>query len=84
MDVRPDARYGLAIFDVDDLLGHNGELPGFQRFMGYNPDKQQMVIVLTNLDLSTHCAPAVTPGGSPDCSPTADTLSNVIIKQVFH
>lgn len=78
-----NASYGLAIFDVSGFLGHNGALPGFQSFMGYRPDKDATVIVLTNLDQSASCAPPSSTGGSPNCSEPADALAKVIIKQVF-
>ena len=83
VEVAPNMRYGLAIFDVDDFLGHNGALPGFQSFMGYRPEQNQMVIVLTNLDEAAHCSPPANPGGQPTCPATADTLSKVITKDVF-
>jgi D-alanyl-D-alanine carboxypeptidase len=42
-------KYGLGIVDVDGFIGHNGQIPGFQSYIGYQPDKRAMVIVLTNL-----------------------------------
>lgn len=75
--------YGLAIFDVQGFLGHNGALPGFQSFMGYRPGQAAMVIVLTNLDQATTCTPASNPGEPPTCSQTADALTQTIIKTVF-
>ncbi len=41
--------YGLGIMDFDGFLGHNGGIPGFQSWMGYQPGKHATVIVLTNL-----------------------------------
>jgi D-alanyl-D-alanine carboxypeptidase len=58
--------YGLGIADFGGMIGHNGGLPGFQSFMGYLPEKQATIVVLTNLD------PA------PDGSEPADALEMVI------
>ncbi|CCF85684.1 serine hydrolase domain-containing protein [Nitrolancea hollandica] len=41
--------YGLGIMDFDGFRGHNGGIPGFQSWMGYQPGKHATVIVLTNL-----------------------------------
>ncbi len=40
--------YGLGIVDFDGFLGHDGGLPSFQSWMGYQPDKHATVIELTN------------------------------------
>jgi len=58
--------YGLGIADFGGMIGHDGGLPGFQSFMGYLPQKQATIVVLTNLD------PA------PDGSEPADALEMVI------
>jgi D-alanyl-D-alanine carboxypeptidase len=80
----PTAKYGLAIFDVEGFLGHNGSLPGFQSFMGYMPSKDATIIVLTNLDKSSTCTPSTTaPGQPPTCPETADSLARVIIGDLF-
>jgi D-alanyl-D-alanine carboxypeptidase len=63
--------YGLAIADIDGFLGHNGDLPGFQSFMGYSPAKDATIIVLTNLYLA------------PDCTGPADDIARLIITQLF-
>lgn len=41
-------RYGLAVADFDGFIGHNGGLPGYQSFAGYQPEKHETVVVLTN------------------------------------
>lgn len=41
-------RYALGIADFDGLVGHNGALPGFESFMGYEPNQRITIIVLTN------------------------------------
>jgi hypothetical protein len=55
--------------DADEC--HNGGLPGFQSFMGYQPQKGATIIVLTNLQTA------------PDGSGTADDLEKVIQKELF-
>jgi D-alanyl-D-alanine carboxypeptidase len=41
--------YGLALAKVGPMLGHTGELPGFQSFMGYDAKRDIVVIVWTTL-----------------------------------
>ncbi len=41
--------YGWALAKFGPLYGHDGSLPGFQSFMGYDPENEVTVIVLTNL-----------------------------------
>jgi D-alanyl-D-alanine carboxypeptidase len=41
--------YGYAIADLGRLVGHTGELPGFQSVMGYDPQRKITVIVWTTL-----------------------------------
>ncbi len=41
--------YGLALAKFGPLIGHDGSLPGFQSFMGYDPQRDITVVVLTNL-----------------------------------
>jgi D-alanyl-D-alanine carboxypeptidase len=66
------ARYGLAIFDVQGYLGHNGELPGFQSFMGYDPANRTTVVVLTNL----------TAGPQPERPGPADAIARAIVPRL--
>lgn len=63
-------KYGFAIFDVGGALGHNGELPGYQSFMGYDPRSDTEVIILTNLALTR------------DGKPTADELAKTILARL--
>ena len=49
--------YGLGIVDFDGFLGHDGGLPSFQSWMGYQPDKHATVIVLTNLPTAPDSTP---------------------------
>ncbi len=43
------AGYGWAIAQFGTYYGHDGSLPGFQSFMGYDPQSKTSLIVLTNL-----------------------------------
>jgi D-alanyl-D-alanine carboxypeptidase len=52
VDLAPGIQYGLGIQNDDGLLGHNGAIPGFQSYMGYDPDRQLTIVVLTNLYLT--------------------------------
>lgn len=47
------AGYGWAIAKFGPLYGHTGELPGYNSFMGHDPDNDVTLVVWTNL------APAV-------------------------
>jgi D-alanyl-D-alanine carboxypeptidase len=55
------AGYGLAIAKFGPMFGHTGEIPGFQTFVGYDPDKKVTLVVWTNLNASPEGdAPATT------------------------
>lgn len=41
--------YGFGLMKLENFFGHNGNFPGFQSFLGVNPDTQTIIIVLTNL-----------------------------------
>lgn len=44
------AGYGLGIARFGpSVIGHDGQLPGFMTFMGYDPQAQNTIIVATNL-----------------------------------
>jgi D-alanyl-D-alanine carboxypeptidase len=64
-------KYGLGIYEIVGFLGHDGAIPGFQSFMGYQPQKGATIVVLTNLD------PA------PDGAEPASALTSVILKELF-
>jgi D-alanyl-D-alanine carboxypeptidase len=68
--------YGLGMMKVfGGLLGHTGAIPGFQSFVGYQPDKRVTVVVLANLYL----APNTYVGdGAP-----ADEMAKVIAQQLL-
>ncbi len=46
------AQYGLALAKFGTFIGHDGTLPGFQSFMGHDPDLGMTLIVFTNLGIS--------------------------------
>jgi D-alanyl-D-alanine carboxypeptidase len=55
------ASYGLAIAKFASLYGHTGEIPGFQTFVGRDPDRKLTLAVWTNLNASPRGeAPAAT------------------------
>ncbi len=46
----PDAAgYGWALASFGPYVGHDGSLPGYQSFMGHDPDTGTTLVVLTNL-----------------------------------
>jgi D-alanyl-D-alanine carboxypeptidase len=52
--------YGLGVANFfPGFVGHDGGIPGFQSFMGYQPQTGATIIVLTNLYLTAnHTGPA--------------------------
>ncbi|MYS86061.1 serine hydrolase domain-containing protein [Embleya scabrispora] len=69
---RPGAPgYGLAIADFSGFLGHDGQLPGYNSFVGYNPQSGATIVVLANLNQS------------PDGNAPADELTKLILAKVF-
>jgi D-alanyl-D-alanine carboxypeptidase len=52
VDLAPGLQYGLGIQNANGMLGHNGAIPGFQSYLGYDPDHRLTVVVLTNLYLT--------------------------------
>ncbi|MEO8446498.1 MAG: serine hydrolase domain-containing protein [bacterium] len=44
-----DLRYAFAIADFEGAYGHNGGIPGFNSFMGYDPVLDATIIVLVNM-----------------------------------
>jgi D-alanyl-D-alanine carboxypeptidase len=52
VDLAPGLQYGLGIQNANGMLGHNGAIPGFQSYLGYDPDHALTVVVLTNLYLT--------------------------------
>ena len=69
---RPDsAGHGWAIAKFGKLYGHTGELPGYNSFMGYDPENDVTLVVWTNL------APAV------DGRDPATTIAHELVDLVY-
>jgi D-alanyl-D-alanine carboxypeptidase len=64
------ALYGLAIAKFGALYGHTGELPGYNSFMGHDPDRDITLVVWANL--------APTPEGQDPATTIARTLAESI------
>ncbi len=60
-------KYGLALAQFGPFIGHDGSLPGYQSFMGFDPATSSTIIVLTNLQTS------------PDGKSTANEIGKGII-----
>jgi D-alanyl-D-alanine carboxypeptidase len=44
--------YGLGVADIDGVIGHDGRLPGFNAFVGYNPKTKVSYAIIVNLSQS--------------------------------
>lgn len=62
--------YGLAVADFNGFIGHNGQIPGYQSFVGYLPAKHETIVVLTNLY------------AAPDGSQPADVLAKMLMQDL--
>jgi D-alanyl-D-alanine carboxypeptidase len=74
------ALYGRHIAKVfggayGEFIGHDGGLPGYQTFMGYSPQKDGTIVVLTNLFDA--------PNTYADDALPADAVAQLIAQQVF-
>jgi CubicO group peptidase (beta-lactamase class C family) len=65
------AQYGLAIAKFGPMIGHDGSIPDFQSFMGYDPDRKITVIVLCNLQTA------------PDGTSPANDITMKIISALY-
>lgn len=63
--------YGMALAKFGPLYGHTGELPGYNTFMGRDPQNKVTLVVWTNL------APA------PDGRDPASTIAQAIIGDLY-
>jgi D-alanyl-D-alanine carboxypeptidase len=59
--------YGFSMASYGGAYGHNGQIPGYQSFLGYIPDNDTTLIILTNLF------------ASPDRLTPADQIAKAII-----
>ncbi len=50
---------------------HGGEMPGYNSFMGYDPDNDVALVIWTNLTLS------------PDGKTTANTMLPIVLKEIY-
>ncbi|MCX4094633.1 serine hydrolase domain-containing protein [Nocardia sp. alder85J] len=65
-------RYGLALESFGPMLGHDGAIPGFQTFMGYDPVRDVTIVVLCTV----RDGPA---GGRP-----ANEIAYGIVRALYH
>ncbi|MEU4172271.1 serine hydrolase domain-containing protein [Streptomyces sp. NPDC026665] len=70
-DVPGTPTYGLGIVDFSGFLGHDGQIPGYNSFVGYDPTRKATVVVLVNLNQS------------PDGTAPSDELTKLILSKVF-
>ncbi|MFI5702167.1 serine hydrolase, partial [Streptomyces xanthochromogenes] len=61
----------LGVADVDGFIGHDGQIPGYNSFVGYDPERRATVVVLVNLNQS------------PDGTAPADQLTKFLIAKLF-
>ena len=47
-----DQKYGFALFCLDGLVGHAGNIQGFETFMAYDPAVDASIVVISNLYLT--------------------------------
>jgi D-alanyl-D-alanine carboxypeptidase len=67
----PEVQYGLAIAEFPgSFIGHDGQIPGFNSFVGYQPQKDATVVVVTNVY------------SAPDGSQPANEIFKLIIKEL--
>ncbi len=63
--------YGLAIVKYGELYGHTGELPGYNAFMGHDPERDITVVAWANMMTG------------PDGHHTASGLSQAVIDELY-
>jgi D-alanyl-D-alanine carboxypeptidase len=66
----PEVNYGLGVADFAGFIGHDGQIPGYNSFMGYNPETGATIIVLTNLYTA------------PDGNAPATEITKLIIQEL--
>ncbi|MFD6858260.1 serine hydrolase domain-containing protein [Rhodococcus sp. NPDC060086] len=49
----PQRAYGLGLGIEDGWVGHTGELPGYNTYVGYLPETQTVLVVAVNSDIPT-------------------------------
>ncbi|HEY0576788.1 MAG TPA: serine hydrolase domain-containing protein [Pseudonocardia sp.] len=63
--------YGMGIAKFGPMYGHTGELPGFQAFCGYDPDRKTTLAVWANLN------------AAPDGRAVASTIAQQLIGVLY-
>jgi D-alanyl-D-alanine carboxypeptidase len=66
-----DVGYGLAIARFGPLIGHDGQIPGYNSFMAHDPAAENSVIVLTSLY------------AAPDGKQPANAIAMAIIQALY-
>ncbi len=68
---QPDSpQYGLGLVKLGPMLGHDGSLPGYQSFMGHDPETGVTLIVWANLQ------------AAPDGRETANGIAKALIQHL--
>ena len=69
---RPDSpRYGLGIVKYGEMYGHTGELPGYDSFIGYDPERDITLVTWANLL------------NSPDGRSTGGALATAVTDELY-
>lgn len=63
--------YGLGLAKLGPMFGHTGELPGYNSFMGYDPNQAIAVVTWTSL------------AASPDGRAPATEMAKAVISQLY-
>jgi D-alanyl-D-alanine carboxypeptidase len=67
----PGTQYGLAIAEFPGgFIGHDGQLPGFNSFVGHNPETGATIVVVTNVY------------SAPDGSQPANEITKTIVQEL--
>ena len=67
-------RYGLGVADFGGLIGHNGQIPGFQAIAVYHPEHETAIVVVTNIMSS----PIAVAGGEQPADTIGYALASLI------
>jgi D-alanyl-D-alanine carboxypeptidase len=59
--LKGDLAYGIGLGKDHGWVGHNGEIPGYNTYLFYNPDLDAVVVVLVNSDISSGKCPKDVP-----------------------
>jgi D-alanyl-D-alanine carboxypeptidase len=66
----PEVQYGLGVADFGGFIGHDGQIPGFNSFVGYQAQKDATIVVVTNVY------------SAPDGSQPANEITKSIIQEL--